>query len=126
MARKPEVSLGMGLAVSTLVYATYSHGLPKGVDMRATPAGDEMLESVRKQNAWIAAGLVSGISLLAKDATIFVLGGATIIVLDWVTRANIFTNHVSNTLDLNPFNNQVNTPEESSAEVTPDLLYAIP
>jgi len=102
MARKPEISLGLGLATATVVYAVYQK-MPNQADIRVGKPGDEHLESVRKQTAWLAAGTVAGISLLAKDATIFIIGGMTVVALDWMTRTNNWTNPISGRVDLNPF-----------------------
>ena len=60
--------------------------------MRAGRAGDPNVDAVRRQNVWMAAATVAGISLIAKDATVFIVGGAMVVVLDWMTRANIWTN----------------------------------
>lgn len=109
MARKPEVSLGMGLATATVVYAVYSRGLPTHADIRAGRPGDDTLEAVRKQNAWMAAAVVGGISLISKDATVFIFGGATLIALDWLTRVNNWTNPITGDVTANPF--AVNSPQ---------------
>lgn len=92
MASRPEISIPAGLAVGTLVYTVYNRGLPPTLDMRAAKVGDPNVEAVRKQNAWLAAATVAGISLIAKDATVFIIGGAMVVALDWMTRANIWTN----------------------------------
>lgn len=112
MPRRPEISLGMGLAVVTITYAIYQRGLPIGADTRATPP-DDTLETVRKQNAWLAAATVSGISLIAKDATIFILGGLSVVALDWIARSNIHANPVTNAIDLNPFSRASVGPQEA-------------
>jgi hypothetical protein len=51
----------------------------------------------------MAAATVAGISLLSKDATVFILGGAMVIALDWVSRVNNFTNPVPGSAIGNPF-----------------------
>lgn len=119
VGRKPEISLGLGLATATVVYAIYQK-MPNAADIRVGKPGDEHLESVRKQNAWMAAATVAGISLLAKDATIFIIGGATVVVLDWMARANTWTNPLSGRIDVNPFT--VEKPMPSPAE-NPDVAY---
>lgn len=92
MASRPEISIPAALATGTLVYTIYNRGLPPILDMRAAKVGDPNVEAVRKQNVWMAAATVAGISLIAKDATVFIVGGAMVVVLDWMTRANIWTN----------------------------------
>jgi hypothetical protein len=104
MALRPEVSLPVALATGTVVYTIYNQGLPGQADIRAHGSvGDQTLESVRKQNLWTAAAVVGGISLIAKDATVFIVGGAMVVALDWMTRANNFTNPLTGRIDVNPF-----------------------
>lgn len=83
---KAEVSVPAALAVAAVVGGIYANVTPGLADIRATDAGDPHVQSTRKQAAWLAAGTVAGISLLAKDPTIFVLGGGMVIALDWYTR----------------------------------------
>jgi hypothetical protein len=94
MAR-PEISIPAALATGTVVIALYQRGMPPALDVRAAQVGDRNVEAVRKQNAWMAAATVSAISLIAKDATVFIVGGAMVVILDWMTRANIWTNPVT-------------------------------
>jgi hypothetical protein len=105
MGLKPEVSIPVALATGTVVYTIYNRGLPSTVDVKIGKQGDSNIDTVRKQNAWMAAAVVSGISLLAKDATVFIVGGAMVVGLDWLTRYANWTNPVSGRLDLNPFGN---------------------
>lgn len=81
-----EQSIVAGLSVATVVYATYSRATPSVADMRVGKSGDDDIESARKQAAWVSAAVVAGVSLIAKDTNIFVMGGAMIIALDWMTR----------------------------------------
>jgi hypothetical protein len=92
MASRPEISIPAALATATVVYSIYNRGMPPTLDVRAAGVGDKNVEAVRKQNAWLAAATVAGISLIAKDATVFIVGGAMVVALDWMTRANIWTN----------------------------------
>lgn len=80
---KPEVSLGVGLATAAIVGAVYVNATPSLVDARVAKPQDVDLEASRKMAAWTSAGVVAGISLLAKDPTVFILGGAMVITLDW-------------------------------------------
>lgn len=83
---KAEVSVPAALAVAALVGGIYANATPPLVDIRASDPGDPNVQSARKQAAWLAAAAVSGISLLAKDPTIFVMGGAMVIAFDWFHR----------------------------------------
>jgi hypothetical protein len=83
MSLKPEVSLGVGLATAAVVWAVYSNATPNITDVRAAPPSDPHVDSSRKLASWTAAGVVAGISLLAKDPTVFILGGSMVVVLDW-------------------------------------------
>jgi hypothetical protein len=103
MGRKPEVSLGLGLATGAVVYGTWQHFIPNQADVRVGKPGDETLEKARKQAAWFSAAIVGGISLIAKDPTIFIIGGAIVVGLDWATRGNNWTNPLSGRIELNPF-----------------------
>jgi hypothetical protein len=80
---KPEVSVGVSLATAAVVFATYQHALPSVADTRVAQPNDTNIDSARKMASWTSAGLVAGISLIAKDPTVFVVGGAMIVVLDW-------------------------------------------
>lgn len=80
---KPEVSLGVGLGTGAVVAAVYYNALPPLVDIRVGPSQNGDVGAARKAAAWTSAGIVGGISLLAKDVTIFAVGSAFIIVLDW-------------------------------------------
>lgn len=80
---KAEVSITAGLATAGLVYGIYSNATPTIADIRVAAPQDHDIEASRKLAAWTAAAAVSGISLIAKDATIFVMGAAMIVALDW-------------------------------------------
>lgn len=83
---KPEVSVSVGLATAAMVYGIYSNMTPTIADIRSARPKDDTLDSSRKLASWTAATAVAGISLVAKDPTIFVLGGGMIIALDWSHR----------------------------------------
>lgn len=83
---KPEGSLMAGLATAAMVYGTYTFSLPNGASIHATDAQDINIEASRRKAAIQSAGIVGVVSLLARDKTIFVLGGLMIIALDWHAR----------------------------------------
>lgn len=86
MGLKPEVSITTGLAVGALVWTIYNRALPADVDMRVAAPSDTDLESSRKKAAYTAAAVVSAVSLIAKDATVFILGGSMVVAVDWWAR----------------------------------------
>jgi hypothetical protein len=86
MAQRAEVSIGMGLAVAGVVFAVYSNVTPNMADIRAAEPGNADVDGTRKLAAWTSAGVVGGISLIAKDPTIFIIGGAMVIAMDWFHR----------------------------------------
>jgi hypothetical protein len=91
MAFKPEVSIGTGLAVSAIVYAIHSNFTPTVADMQGLPTGTTDVDSAERKATWLSAGVVAGVSLLAKDPTIFVMGSAATIALAWFSRHATWT-----------------------------------
>ena len=79
---KPEGSLTVGLAVGAMAYGIYNFSLPTGAIMNATQPQSLDIESARKKAAWSTVTIVSFVSLIAKDKTIFILGGLVIVALD--------------------------------------------
>jgi hypothetical protein len=83
---KPEVSIPIALAVGTMVYAIHSNATPTLADMRAVPPGDDNLDASRRMATWTAAGAVGFTSLVAKDPNIFIVGGAMVVIMDFLSR----------------------------------------
>lgn len=86
MGLKPEVSIPIALAVGTMVYAIHSNATPTLADMRAVPPGDDNLDASRRMATWTAAGVVSFVSLIARDVNIFVVGGGMVVAMDFLSR----------------------------------------
>lgn len=83
---RPEVSLGMGLATAALVWGIYNSALPSLAEARVTDQNDRDLAAAERTATWTAAAVVAGVSIIAHDATVFVLGGAMVISLAWMHR----------------------------------------
>jgi hypothetical protein len=83
MALKPNESIMAGLAITALVYGVYSNATPTITEIRAAKPGDTDVEASRKMAAWTAGSVVAGVSLIAKDPTIFIIGGSAVIIIDW-------------------------------------------
>jgi hypothetical protein len=86
MALKPEVSLGMGVATAAVVYGIYTQATPSIADIRVGEPHDENIAGAERAASWTAAVVVGGISLIARDPTIFILGGGMIVAMAWWTR----------------------------------------
>lgn len=97
---KPEISLPAALATGTLVWTIQGRHLGNQLDIRGNErVGDELVESARRQASWTAAAAVSGISLIARDPVIFIVGGAMVIALDMLTRYNNLVSPLTNRFD---------------------------
>jgi hypothetical protein len=83
MALRPEISIPAALATGAVVMVVYDHALPSIADTRVGGQYDPHLDSSERQAAWTSAAVVGGVSLIAKDPTIFVVGGAMIVALSW-------------------------------------------
>jgi hypothetical protein len=83
---KPEVSLPIAAATATIVFGIFQTTNPSVAETRVTQPGNPALDSSRKTATWISATVVAGISLLAADPTIFIVGGAMVVVMDFTHR----------------------------------------
>ena len=83
---KPDTSILGGLALAGLVYGAYTQATPSIADIRVAAPGNPDIESTRKMAAWTTAAIVSGVSLIAQDRTMFIMGATMIVALDWWTR----------------------------------------
>lgn len=89
MALKPEFSVMGGLAVAAIVFAVHSQATPSQSDIQALPAGTPDIDDAERKATILSAGVVSGVSLIAKDPTIFVIGSSMVIALAvWTRRSN--------------------------------------
>ena len=88
---KPEVSLGVALAVSTAVLAVHAVATPTMSDIRTLDPGNKDISHAENAATWMSAGLVSVVSLMARDPMIFIVGGAVTVGVAWFSR---HSNHV--------------------------------
>jgi hypothetical protein len=102
MALAPEASIGTGLAVCGVVYAIHSNFTPSIADMQGLPAGNVDVDAAERKATWLSAGVVAGISLLAKDPTIFVLGSVATVALAFFSRHATWTDSKSGPAVGNP------------------------
>lgn len=92
---KAEASLGMGLAVGVLVWGIYQHSVPALVDHRVGDVGDVNAAAAERAATWTAAAVVAGVSLIAKDPTVFVIGGSIMVVKSFLHRHANLVNAVT-------------------------------
>lgn len=86
---KPEVSVPTSVVVAGLVYAVHQNATPDMASVRGSVPGTMPhadVDRAERQATWFSVALVSGVSLIAKDTTIFVVGGLTTIALAWWSR----------------------------------------
>lgn len=86
MALPPTQSVGVGLALSGVVWGIYDQALPPAVDVRASGADNAHISSVEKAARWGSAGSVLVVSALTRDATVFIIGASTVIFLSILYR----------------------------------------
>lgn len=116
MALEPHASIGTGLAVAGVVYAIHSNMTPSNADIQSLPAGNKDVDSAEKKATWLSIGIVSGISLVAKDPTIFVIGSFAVIGMALITRQSNWTE--SKTGMLNPQPGQSAVSADDISDVT--------
>lgn len=106
MALKPEVSITVAAATAAVVYGIFAVELPTMADVHAAPAHNPFISRSVTSAGWTAAAAVAGISLLAKDPTVFVVGGALAAFMTWRAK------HANMT---NPATGQVTMPGQDSS-----------
>lgn len=111
MALRPEVSLPVGLATAAVVWVVYDHALPNITDARVGGHNDDHLWAAEKQAGLVSVAVVGGISLLAKDPTVFIIGGAMTIALSWWHRHANMVDPASGKLNLGGAAAPVRTPD---------------
>lgn len=127
MPLRPEMALGGGLATAALAVALYSRALPPSADLRVGDPGDDDAESARKQALWTSVAVISGVSLLAKDPTIFVTGGLVTLALDWNARHAIWVNPLTGSAATPRENDQrIPTQADDPDRYGPGTLSAVP
>lgn len=86
MALKPEFSVMGGLAVGAMVFAIHANATPSQADIQALPAGTPDIDRAERNASWLSAGVVSAVSLVARDPNIFVMGAVMTVAMSWWTR----------------------------------------
>jgi hypothetical protein len=118
MALTKDFSVVGGVAVAALVYGTYSMSLPTAADAKSMKPNQDLASSERTAS-WISAGIVAGVSLVAKDPTIFIIGGTMVCAMAWMHRhANSVTPQAGPTGASVPRVSQADAPANYAAPKT--------
>lgn len=86
MPLKNETSLMVGLATAAGVWGIHQNMLPSIADIRLGPVGDLDIADSERAATITAMALVGGVSLMAKDWTVLIIGGSAAIAMAWLTR----------------------------------------
>lgn len=86
MAFSREMSVMGSLATLAAVFAIHQNFTPPIADIQGMPAGVADVDVAEKRATWTSIGVVSLVSLLAKDPTIFVVGSAGTVGLSLMTK----------------------------------------
>jgi hypothetical protein len=88
---KPEASVMAGLATAGVVYGIHTAFHPTVADIQGLPSGNKDVDQSERKATWLSVAVVSGVSLLAKDPTIFVIGSAATVAMAFFTRHATWT-----------------------------------
>lgn len=83
---KPEVSLPVALATGSVVYAIFSNATPSFADMNVSAPDNTALSNANKSATLMSAAVVGGISLIARDSTVFIIGGMMTVAMAFWTK----------------------------------------
>ena len=97
-----ENSIIAALATAALVIGIYNMKVGPVSDVHASDAGDGNLAASVKKAGWEAVVAVAGLTLLANDANIAILGGAAVIAEELSYRHAMMTNPASGQIQVTP------------------------
>jgi hypothetical protein len=126
MALKPEYSVMSGLTVGAVVFAIHAQATPTQSDIQALPSGNQDVDSAERKATVMSAGVVAGISLLAKDPTIFIIGSAaTLAMALWTRHSNwsVDGKYLSHA-DQSMAGSANSTPEAEVAQTVPYTMFS--
>lgn len=102
MSLKPDAAIMSGLAVAAVVFAIHAKSTPSTADMQGLPVGTKDVDKAERQATIASVGIVAGISLLAKDPTIFVIGSVATVFLAFSSRHALWTDTKSGPVNAGP------------------------
>ena len=83
---KADSEVSIALATAALAYGAYQVALPTVADVRSLEANNPDVQGAERVAAWVSAVLVSGVALITKSPSVFVVGGSVVIAASWMTR----------------------------------------
>ena len=83
MNLKPSEEIQVSALSAAVVYSIFQLNTPNLADVKAAPAGSAPAHKSVKTAAWTSAAVISGLSLLAKSPTIFIVGSTMIVLESW-------------------------------------------
>lgn len=95
MALKAENSLVVGGITAGIVYGIYQLHVPTAAATSASEPFNTHVEKSRKAALWTSMIVVGGISLLAADPAVFIIGGGMAIALEVTHRKSNITDNLS-------------------------------
>jgi hypothetical protein len=104
-----------GLATAGVVYSIHSNFTPPTADIQGLPSGNADIDRAERSATWLSIGVVSGISLLAKDPTIFILGSVATVAMALFTRHATWTESASSLLQQAPGVSQATSANDLAA-----------
>ncbi len=122
---KPEFSILTGLSVAGVVFAIHSQANPTQADIQALPPGNDDVDQAERKATIMSAGVVSAISLIAKDPTVFVMGATMVVALAFWTRHSNYKDSAMNTIGGVSQAGSPNAPVETTvAATTPYTMFS--
>lgn len=125
MSLKPEMSLGVGLALGTAVIAIHQLSTPSMADVRTLEPDNKDVAAAEKAATWMSAGLVSIVSLMAKDPTIFIVGGIMTVAVAFYSRHSNMVSPIMAALPVPGAAGSANSPAAApdSASLEPYTMF---
>jgi hypothetical protein len=118
VALERKTSVAVGLGAIALVYGVYDTVMPTVADVRTADPGNRDAAAAEKAARWTAGGLVVGISLVTRDATVFIMGAIGVIAFSWLYRHANQSNPMLGGVSLPSSRNLVH-----AADYAPDAGY---
>jgi hypothetical protein len=116
MALKPEVSLQVAALTSILVYGIFAVEVgPSVASVKNAQPHNSIINGSVRSAAITSTAVVAGISLLSKDFTVFIVGGAVAAALTWKYKHASMTNPATGQVTFPP---QQGTPQQNQAPST--------